>query len=121
MGESLRAKDYVRFQILNQDFHRTVVEASGNPILLSLWESLAFEVRTRFILDCLRTIDPDEMLSEHEELCVAVESADPEGVASLSMSHSSHLVERLKSRITERDELTGTKDIIPTGETRRES
>jgi DNA-binding GntR family transcriptional regulator len=97
LGESLRERDYVRFQTLNQDFHRTIVEASGNPILLSLWDTLAFEVRTRFIMDGLQTVDPEEMVREHADLCSAVEAGDTEGVASLSISHSSHLVTRLKN------------------------
>lgn len=96
LGESLRARDYVRFQILNQSFHRTIVEASGNPILLSLWDTLAFEVRTRFIMDGLKTVDPDDMITQHADLYAAVLSGDAERVASLSMSHSRHLVEGLK-------------------------
>jgi DNA-binding GntR family transcriptional regulator len=101
LGESLRERDYVRFQSLNQDFHRTIVEASANPILLSLWDTLAFEVRTRFIMDALRTVDPVEMVREHADLCAAVEAGDADGVASLSISHSSHLVSRLRNRMAE--------------------
>jgi DNA-binding GntR family transcriptional regulator len=96
LGESLRARDYVRFQILNQSFHRTIVEASGNLILLSLWDTLAFEVRTRFIMDGLKTVDPDDMITQHADLYAAVLSGDAERVASLSMSHSRHLVDGLK-------------------------
>ena len=96
LAQSLRARDYVRFQVLNQDFHRTIVEASGNPILLSLWDTLAFEVRTRFIMDALKTVDPEEMVREHADLCSAVQAGDMEGVAALSISHSSHLVTRLR-------------------------
>lgn len=113
LGTSLRARDYVKFQILNQSFHRTIVEASGNPILLSLWDTLAFEVRTRFIMDCLKTVDPDEIFKEHADICVAVDSGDAESVATLSMSHSRHLVDRLRSRMTGNDESTGGMDINP--------
>ncbi|OWK34561.1 Transcriptional regulator, GntR family [Fimbriiglobus ruber] len=31
----------------NTAFHRLIVEASGNGVLLRLWDSLAFETRTR--------------------------------------------------------------------------
>ncbi len=121
MGESLRAKDYVRFQTINQSFHRTIIEASRNQILLGMWETLAFEVRTRFILDCLRTVDPQEMLKEHSDLYAAVESGDAEGAATLSASHSRHLVERLKMRLAEKDGPTGDMDIDPAGGARRGS
>jgi DNA-binding GntR family transcriptional regulator len=121
MGESLRARDYVRFQVINQSFHRTVMEASGNAILLSLWDTLAFEVRTRFILDCLRTVDPEDMLKEHVDLCAAVEMGDAEGAASLSMSHSNHLVERLKKRLAENGGPTGAMDISPAEGERNQS
>jgi DNA-binding GntR family transcriptional regulator len=128
LGESLRARDYVRFQALNQGFHRTIVEASANPILLSLWDTLAFEVRTRFIMDGLKTVDPDEMVKEHADLCSAVEAGDTERVASLSMSHSRHLIEGLKKvaalesdRMAENGGSAGSTDTSPTEGTRSES
>jgi len=121
IGAALRARDYVRFQALNQDFHRTIVEASGNPILLSLWDTLAFEVRTRFIMDGLKTVDPDEMVKEHADLCAAVEAGDTEGVASLSMSHTRHLVEGLRSRMAENGGTAVSADTRPPEGTRSES
>lgn len=121
MWESLRARDYVRFQALNQSFHRTIVEASANPILLSLWDTLAFEVRTRFIMDCLKTVDPDQMIKEHADMCVAVDSGDAESVASLSMSHSRNLVDRLKNRMAENEGSTGDMDTNPAEGARSES
>lgn len=120
LGKSLRARDYVRFQILNQSFHRTIVEASANPILLSLWDTLAFEVRTRFIMDGLKTVDPDDMIAQHADLYAAVESGDAERVASLSMSHSRHLVEGLRNRMTESGASAGRTDTSPTEGTRSE-
>ena len=121
LGESLRARDYVRVRALNQDFHRTIVEASGNPILLSLWDTLAFEVRTRFIMDGLKTADPDYLITEHGDLYAAVESGDAERVAALSMSHSRHLVEGLKTRMTEDGGPAGSTDTSPSEGTRSES
>ena len=56
--DSAVSHDFVEYQDQNQHFHRTIVEASGNQILLAQWDSLAFEVRTRFLLDYLQTVDP---------------------------------------------------------------
>ena len=53
----LARRDFVKFQDKNQSFHRAIVEASRNPILLTLWDTLAFEVRTKFIMDHLKGID----------------------------------------------------------------
>src|SRR5208337_3237148 len=60
--------DFVRFQDQNQSFHRAIMESSGNPILLAMWESLAFEVRTRFIMDHMKAVDPDQLTGEHESI-----------------------------------------------------
>jgi DNA-binding GntR family transcriptional regulator len=98
---SLIDRDYVRFQDENQSFHRGIVEASANPILLTMWDSLAFEVRTRFLMDHLRMVDPYELAKEHEEVLRAAEAGDTERVASLLMNHSNHLVENLKKQIAE--------------------
>jgi DNA-binding GntR family transcriptional regulator len=92
-------RDFVRFQERNQNFHRTIVEASRNPILLTLWDTLAFEVRTMFIMDHLKGLDPDQLTGEHEVVLRAIEEGDPERVAELLMTHSHHLIEGLKNQI----------------------
>jgi DNA-binding GntR family transcriptional regulator len=91
--------DFVKFQDRNQSFHRAIVEASRNPILLTLWDTLAFEVRTRFIMDHLKVVDPDQLTGEHEIVLRAIEDSDAERVAELLMTHSHHLIEGLKNQI----------------------
>ena len=95
----LARHDFVKFQDRNQSFHRAIVEASRNPILLTLWDTLAFEVRTRFIMDHLKVVDPDQLTGEHEIVLGAIEEGDAERVAELLMTHSHHLIEGLKSQI----------------------
>ncbi|MGA2642872.1 MAG: GntR family transcriptional regulator [Spirochaetia bacterium] len=92
--------DFVRFQDQNQRFHRAIMETSGNQILLAMWDSLAFEVRTKFILDHMKALDPEELTGEHENVLRAIEAGDTEGVAQLLMTHSHHLIEGLKNQIT---------------------
>ena len=84
--------DWVEYQNQNHLFHRLIVESSGNQILLSLWSSLAFEVRTRFIMDYLHIMDPAEPVEEHEEILQAIEDGDTERVADLLSSHAKSLV-----------------------------
>ncbi|MBN2325320.1 MAG: GntR family transcriptional regulator [Spirochaetes bacterium] len=88
-------EDWVEYQNQNQLFHRLIVESSGNQILLNLWSSLAFDVRTRFIMDYLRIMDPREPVMEHEKIIKAIEEKDTGRVADLLSSHANSLVEHL--------------------------
>ena len=93
--DAARSHDWVEYQDQNQLFHRLIVETAGNQILLSLWDSLAFEVRTRFIMDFLRIVDPTELAREHEKILQAVELSDTAKVAELLSYHANKLVEYL--------------------------
>ena len=93
--------DFVEFQDQNQHFHRTIVEASGNQILLAQWDSLAFEVRTRFLLDYLQAVDPQVLAREHADILLAIEDGETEAVAALLMSHANHLVEYLERQMSD--------------------
>ncbi len=93
--EAARQHDWVAYQDRNQVFHRLIVETAGNQILLNLWDALAFEVRTRFIMDFLRIVDPTDLAREHDGILQAVESGDSERVAELLSSHANQLVEYL--------------------------
>jgi DNA-binding GntR family transcriptional regulator len=90
--------DWVEYQDQNQLFHRLIVASSENQILLNLWDSLAFEVRTRFIMDYLRNVNPVELAGEHEEILHAVEERNYERVANLLASHANRLVEYLEEQ-----------------------
>lgn len=93
--ESAQRKDFAAFQEHNQQFHRTIVEAAGNSILLKTWDSLFFQVRTRFTMDYLASADPVAIAREHLPIVDALESGDPDLSASLLASHSNHLVQFL--------------------------
>jgi DNA-binding GntR family transcriptional regulator len=94
--ESAQRKDFAAFQEHNQQFHRTIVEAAGNSILLKTWDSLFFQVRTRFTMDYLQSADPVAIAREHLPIVDALESGDPDLAASLLASHSNHIVRFLK-------------------------
>jgi DNA-binding GntR family transcriptional regulator len=94
--ESAQRRDFAAFQEQNQQFHRTIVEAAGNSILLKTWDSLFFQVRTRFTMDYLQSADPVAIAREHLPIVDALESGDPDLAASLLASHSNHLVQFLK-------------------------
>jgi DNA-binding GntR family transcriptional regulator len=98
--ESATSRDFVEYQDQNQHFHRAIVEASGNQILLTQWDSLAFEVRTRFLLDYLKVVDPQVLAREHADILRAIEEGATETVAGLLNSHANHLVEYLQRQMS---------------------
>ncbi|HVP18028.1 MAG TPA: GntR family transcriptional regulator [Spirochaetia bacterium] len=99
MLASASRRDFVVYQEQNQLFHRTIVKASGNQILLNLWDSLAFEVRTRFIMDYLRSVDPSLLAREHEGIMAAIGAKDAEHAAVLLTQHADHLVSSIEAQM----------------------
>ncbi|MBD3138192.1 GntR family transcriptional regulator [Microbispora bryophytorum] len=65
-------------------FHREIVKASGNDVLLSVWESLGIEVWTHLSIRLFRM--PHESAAGHEPLVEAFERDDP-GVGVLLREH----------------------------------
>ncbi|MEM1373687.1 MAG: GntR family transcriptional regulator [Pseudomonadota bacterium] len=60
-------------------FHRILLEASGNQILIESWNSLMIEARTYVTLSNLMNLRPDLDLAEwHLPIIEAVKSGDPE-------------------------------------------
>jgi len=94
--QSARGADFATFQEHNQTFHRTIVEAAGNGILLKTWDSLFFQVRTRFTMDYLQSADPVAIAREHVPIADALDAGDGLLAAGLLASHSNHLVDFLK-------------------------
>ncbi|GAB3140547.1 GntR family transcriptional regulator [Microbispora hainanensis] len=58
-------------------FHREIVKASGNEVLLSVWESLGIEVWSHLSIRLFRMC-PYENVADHEPLVEAFERDDPE-------------------------------------------
>ncbi|RMG04182.1 MAG: GntR family transcriptional regulator [Planctomycetota bacterium] len=95
--ETAAQRDFVGFLEHNQVFHRTLVEASGNTVALRLWETLAFDVRTKFILEYLRTIDPVLIAEEHRAVVEAVRRGDCEATSAALATHSNSLIAYLRA------------------------
>lgn len=67
-------------------FHRLIVEASGNGILLDVWTSLRVEVRT--IITALRTgIDHRELAETHVPVLEALAARDPDRAGAAIRRH----------------------------------
>ncbi len=94
--KAAQQRDFVAYQQCNQAFHRHILETAGNAALLRTWSSLAFEVRTRFIMDFLANGDVVGIAFEHEPIVEAFEEGKAERAAKLLASHSSNLVAYLR-------------------------
>jgi DNA-binding GntR family transcriptional regulator len=97
--ESAKVRDFGAFQSHNQSFHRTIVSHAGNSVLLRVWDSLAFQIRTRFTMDFLTTVDPVALAREHLPIVEAIERGDQAQAAALLASHSKHVVEYLEREV----------------------
>ena len=71
-------------------FHRLIVEASRNQILLRVWDSLAFEIRTR-VFTALQSTDLGQFSPYHDEVIEAVRSGNCEKAGQLLRRHSEQL------------------------------
>jgi len=93
--DAARQRDWIAYQDWNHHFHRLIVESAGNQILLFVWDSLAFEVRTRHILDVLDAVDARELAMEHDGILDAISVGDAGRVAELLSSHAEDLIDQL--------------------------
>jgi DNA-binding GntR family transcriptional regulator len=81
-------------------FHRLIVEASGNGILLDTWQSLRIEART--IVTALRTgLDGHEIAERHRPVLEALRARDPELAGTTLRSHVEQYGELLKGATRE--------------------
>jgi DNA-binding GntR family transcriptional regulator len=70
----------------NTSFHRVIVVASGNPALLTAWESLGVEARS--LITTLTTVsDLTEAAERHAPILAAVEAGDVDRVRALLREH----------------------------------
>ena len=95
--DAMAAAATVREQVEHDvEFHRIIVEASGNARLFEVWESLQVEMRT--IITALRIgLDPGEVAALHEPIIDALRREDAAGAGREIRRH----VEDFGRRFTE--------------------
>jgi DNA-binding GntR family transcriptional regulator len=67
-------------------FHRAVVEASGNQLLLSVWQGLHIETRTAITL-MTPGLDLQEIADSHQPIADAIAAGDVEFACRLTREH----------------------------------
>ncbi len=86
MAEAARLHDLDRFAEHDAAFHRLIVEASGNSVLLQVWDSLASEARTR--INLLRaTLSLEELAQLHQPIIDALVRGDGKTTVQLLREH----------------------------------
>ena len=98
LAAAAKQRDFSTYQSVNHAFHRQIVQAGGNTLLLKMWESLAFEVRTRPIMEYLRDEDPVLIAREHEAIVAALTAGNARQSAALLAAHATRLVKHLRSQ-----------------------
>jgi DNA-binding GntR family transcriptional regulator len=77
------------------NFHRLIVEASGNRILIDLWSSLGIEARTT-ITAVAGALDPADLAEMHRPIFDAIAAGDAEAAAREMRSHIEYFGELLR-------------------------
>jgi DNA-binding GntR family transcriptional regulator len=70
-------------------FHRTIIDASGNRLLLNLWLSLNIETRTTITL-LVDGIDLMDVAESHRQIIDAIASGDSERASRVAREHQEH-------------------------------
>lgn len=92
-------QDLAAYQRHNHAFHRHIVVATGNATLLKMWEGLAFEVRTRPILEFLTNENPRKIARGHDAIVTALIAGQRTRAARLLATHASDLVDHLRQKM----------------------
>ena len=98
LATAAKQRDFSTYQSVNHAFHRQIVQAGGNALLLKMWESLAFEVRTRPIMEFLRDESPVLIAREHEAIVAALTAGNARQSAALLAAHATRLVRHLQEQ-----------------------
>lgn len=77
MLEAGHARDQERIVRLDNEFHETVMQLSGNELLYQLWKTLEFARWTIYTYR-MSSYDPEYLAARHNELVDALQSRDPE-------------------------------------------
>ncbi len=93
----------------NYAFHRAIMEAAGNQVLLQSWQSLAFETRMRLSVARSSATDIVERIEIHAEILQAFEQGDGALAGRLLRAHSESIGALWQRRSQETDPVSGER------------
>jgi len=68
-------------------FHATLIELSGSPVLLPIWNAISRGILVYFMQERQAYYDYDRSIVDHEVLLEAIRSCDPAGLDALIETH----------------------------------
>jgi len=80
------------------EFHRLIVSAAGNDVLLRTWQSLAIESRTTMTV-VAGSVDRAELAELHVPILEAIEREDPAAAGAAARQHFKYFGDRLRARL----------------------
>jgi DNA-binding GntR family transcriptional regulator len=89
MREAAHSDDFEAMIQHSVEFHRTILRASGNELLLKMWESLHVEIHSRKTLLQPNT-DMTAVAESHAPILEAVKAGDVEAACRLSREHQEY-------------------------------
>lgn len=94
MRVAVRTDDLDGYAEHEAKFHKSILRASGNKVLLRVWEALAFDVRIRISID--RVEDLAEVVESHQPIVDALQSGRAREASLLLRNHVETFAEYLK-------------------------
>ena len=98
-------------------FHKCILQASGNRVLLRVWEALAFDVRIRIAIGKVSQ-ELSEVVESHQPIVDALENGRAKEASLLLRNHVETFLEYLKKSDSDsgfhkifRKDLEGAKDV----------
>jgi len=91
-GDSRREIQY------DVEFHRLIVEAAGNSVLLRVWQSLAIEARTTITV-IAGSVSMTELAERHVPILEAIERRDAAEAGVRAREHFEYFGNRLSARL----------------------
>ncbi|WP_299147559.1 GntR family transcriptional regulator [uncultured Tateyamaria sp.] len=108
MTKAFKMKDARKMAHWDVQFHRTIMEATGNQILIETWGSLMIEARTYVTLSNLMARVPDLDLADwHDPIIEALREGNPERCGAEMRNHVEAFGEVMKNIF---DSKQGTTD-----------
>lgn len=89
--------DYKEFLLLDHDFHRALVQLSGNDFVLKAWEDLHVHLHLSRLYKGVGLIDRIDSVGEHRRILEALQTNDKEAVAAFLSHHIRRVEDRLSS------------------------
>ncbi|WP_422927992.1 GntR family transcriptional regulator [Singulisphaera sp. PoT] len=91
LHKAAKGRDREGYARHDLDLHRGILEASGNRVLLQVWESLAFETRVRLTL-ARGGLDLVAEARKHDAIIDALEAGDGKAAGLLLRKHSESFI-----------------------------